>query len=172
VVLRWSIYRTIPLQISRGKQVREERQRKRRAIGGRRRRGVHHRRRNRPGKPADLWVSIDEFRRIGSTSSEKEKRGGGGGAGLFISGLALQRGLGFAQGGGDRAARRDVVQGEEILPEEGDDMWVPGVSEGGEGEFVPVWGWGLLVCGLFQGLGRMVPPGPFSYFLFLSLFFF
>jgi hypothetical protein len=69
-------------------------------------------------------------------------------------------------------ARRDVVQGEEILPEEGGDMWVLGISEGVEGEFVPVRGWGFLVRGLFQGLGRMVPPGPFSYFLFLSLFFF
>jgi hypothetical protein len=39
VVLRWSIDHTVLLQISRGKQVREERQRKRREIGGRRRRG-------------------------------------------------------------------------------------------------------------------------------------
>jgi hypothetical protein len=54
--------------------------------------------------------------------------------------------------------------------ERGSDGRGPCVS-GVEGAANTLSGFRLLGRGLLQGLGRMVPPGPFSYFLFLSLFF-
>jgi hypothetical protein len=61
------------LQISRGKQVREERQRKRREIGERRQQAAHRRERIPFGKPAD-WRSSDErFRRDAMELVREEK---------------------------------------------------------------------------------------------------
>jgi hypothetical protein len=77
----------------------------------------------------------------------------------------LQQGLGFSTRGGDRVARGNAVQGEETLPEEGDDMWVLGVGEG-ERELVPVQGWGLLGCGLLLRPGRKRSRGLFLIFSF------
>jgi hypothetical protein len=98
----------------------------RRKLGGEREHGAHHGRRNCPGKPADLRISVDEFRRIGEDLREGEKRLGGGDRGLFIAGLGVEEGLGFGE-----IERRAVAPcgRRRARPEVGDDMWGRAVSD-------------------------------------------
>jgi hypothetical protein len=98
VVLRCSIDHAIPLQVSQGKRVREERQRKRREIGGRRRRGFTRWRRNRSAMLADVRGSDEKFCRLEMVSAREGKRGKGGVLGPFIGGLGVHWGLGFRVG--------------------------------------------------------------------------
>jgi hypothetical protein len=66
------------LRIKSKEKCQRGRQREGEEIGEGRRRGVHRRRRNRPGKPADLRISVDEIRRprfvpSGETKGREER---------------------------------------------------------------------------------------------------
>jgi hypothetical protein len=64
-----------------------------------------------------------------------------------------------------------VLERDSRLEEEEADGWPPAVS-GREKRKAYPFGSGDAGPGWLSGLGRIAPPRPFSYFLFLSLFFF
>jgi hypothetical protein len=151
----------------------ETRQGKIERIEERRRTGAHRRRRNCPGKPADLRIFGDEFRRPRFVPSGKTKG-------------REERGARASYRRGSRAKRAGIEAGVKISPatvsseEEtvgGDEAnrWVPPVIRGREEEAVPVQGEDFLGHGPVSCLGRLVSPRPifrffFSFLLFLFCF--